>query len=275
MKKIITFIVLVISAHMSFAENKQQIFLSNQFGSEVTVNLTWKSKSFPYFSSSQEVNLRMKDKEFMIKAPYSQYKLIGMHVVPTINIQNMLKKIGISQKDLLEEDLDDSSENSNDDSLDEAHIRNHTYFIIENSGEESQVKGQNKIFIMGYQSKKQYEDELAKDAAKNNPSQPKITEVLQKVDVALKQNNPKTKEIQKPVYQKAEPTLLPAFDTNVTQNDENDENIDAGIDFSNYPDLNFGTMQTESKTDLQPIQPVQNNNQGDIFRSLRKSRSIQ
>jgi len=68
-----------------FAENKQQVIFSNNYDTEVTINLVWRNKSFPYNARKSEVTIKKNQQNKMIKAPVSGFKLIHVRVIPTKN----------------------------------------------------------------------------------------------------------------------------------------------------------------------------------------------
>ena len=156
-KKIIMLFSIVFSMHLSAApKNKQQIFLTNEYGQDVMVKLVWKSENFPYFSQDNAITLREHDKNFMIKAPYSFYKFIGLTVHP----QNEFHENSYLESE--EQDFEIPLIASNEDSLDETHVRNNSYFIIKASPKNSAIPGQKKIYIQGYASQQKYVSEITK-----------------------------------------------------------------------------------------------------------------
>jgi hypothetical protein len=88
MKNIIMLALLIISAQSLFAENKQQITLSNDYGSDVACNLTWQNKSFPYNYIYQDVALEQNIQNGTHKAPISGYHLKSMDVAPIVYKDN-------------------------------------------------------------------------------------------------------------------------------------------------------------------------------------------
>lgn len=124
--------------------NKQQIFLTNEYGDDVTVKLIWKSKNFPYFSNDEIIDLREHDHDFMSKAAYSYYKLVGLSASPKDN-----DSYG-PPKEMNIEDFNAAPAPINEDILDEKHVKNHTHFTIKASHKDSAVPGQKKIYIQGH-----------------------------------------------------------------------------------------------------------------------------
>ena len=159
-KKLLAFVVLIAFAPSitltKAANNKQQIFFTNEYGDEVTAKLSWQSKNFPYFTQDEVIELREHDKNFMVKAPYSYYKFVGLSVSPH-NTLNQDSNIANSQQD-----FEVPLIASNEDSLDAKHVGNHTYFIIKASHKNSAVPGQKKIYTQGYASQQKYASEIAK-----------------------------------------------------------------------------------------------------------------
>jgi hypothetical protein len=129
--------------------NKQQIFFTNEYGDDVTVKLTWKSKNFPYFSNDEIIDLREHDHDFMSKAAYSYYKLVGLSASPKDN-----NSYGPA-KEMSIEDFDAPIAPINEDILDEKHVKNHTHFTIKASHKDSAVPGQKKIYIQGHNGSQQ------------------------------------------------------------------------------------------------------------------------
>ena len=83
--KLIVAVLLFSSTAALFAENKQQVIFSNNYDTEVTINLMWRNKSFPYNVRRSEANIKKNQQNKMIKAPVSGFKLINIRVIPTKN----------------------------------------------------------------------------------------------------------------------------------------------------------------------------------------------
>ncbi len=155
-KKITVLLILIIYTQNIVAKNKQQIFLTNEYGDAVIVKFTWKSNNFPYFSSDEIINVREHDKNLGVKAPYSFYKLIGISASP---------KLASEESNNV---ADDSQEFEiplvavNEDVLTDKHVQGLNYFIIKASTKDSAIPGQKKIYIQGYGSQQKYAAEIAK-----------------------------------------------------------------------------------------------------------------
>jgi len=83
--KLIVAVLLFSSTAALFAENKQQVIFSNNYDTEVTINLRWRNKSFPYNVRNSEATIKKNQQNKMIKSPVSGFKLINIKVIPTKN----------------------------------------------------------------------------------------------------------------------------------------------------------------------------------------------
>ncbi len=167
-QKVMMFTMLIISAQSLFAgftkPNKQQIFLTNNYGDDVDVNLTWESKDYFSFSRSQTIMLRDDDKELMIKAPFSGYKLTNIQAAPQVHMQeDAMDEDPSYEHDPYSYDSNRyaqttsyAAEPTNTDKLDQLRIGDYTYFVIESSGKKIATTGEDKIRIKGF-SKKDHE----------------------------------------------------------------------------------------------------------------------
>jgi hypothetical protein len=98
-KKIILLCMSIIATQSLFAENKDVIYIINNYGDDVAVDLNWypKPKSWSFLASNQEFIINefdsyddeLDNKEFIHryqhKSPYSKYYLAEIKVTPAIN----------------------------------------------------------------------------------------------------------------------------------------------------------------------------------------------
>jgi len=179
--------ILMFSAALVSAENKQQVRLVNNYGNKITVDFIWKNKSFPY-------DLKVEQKEFetdvnnsLIKAPVSGYRLFQMLTTPSKNL-NLNKNdaislagsgiavsgavtgnavvayagLGVAYAGLIVKML----ESKNHFVLKK--VNKNLFFAIEKGSKNSDIKGQKKIVIKGYQSEEDYQNVLEENIQLNS-----------------------------------------------------------------------------------------------------------
>ncbi len=81
--KLMVLALLISSTGAMFAKNKQQIRLSNQYGEAVLVHLEWKMNKSPHFTRTQDIIIKGRHKNFLIKAPVSGYHLVSLSARPS------------------------------------------------------------------------------------------------------------------------------------------------------------------------------------------------
>ncbi len=77
---------LIISGQSLLAENKQQIFIANDYGRDIAINLVWQNKSLPHDYKWQDLYIPKGQEEVMHKSPVSGYKLISIDATPYANV---------------------------------------------------------------------------------------------------------------------------------------------------------------------------------------------
>ena len=90
MKKLIAFILLISSMSIAFAKNKQQIFLTNNYGDGVAINLKWQNKQ--HGNLYQDVILEKNAQNLMVKAPISGHYLKSIDVAPARLVNGLVFK---------------------------------------------------------------------------------------------------------------------------------------------------------------------------------------
>jgi hypothetical protein len=186
-KKITMFAILNIASQALFAENKQQIILSNNYGQDIASNLVWQNKSFPYDYRYQDLFFKKNAQEIMHKSPISGYKLISIDTTPCSNV---LGKEGMSSaadatakafgyvsfipgSEAITTPLSwagsavmaitalgyEISQSFNHHLL---KTGKDNYFVIEKSNRNSKKAGQKQIYSKKYSSKAHYENEREK-----------------------------------------------------------------------------------------------------------------
>src|SRR3989339_2145346 len=81
--KLMIIALLISSTGAMFAVNKQQIRLSNNYGEAVLVHMEWRMKKAPHFRRTQDIILKGKRKNFLLKAPVSGYYLESLTARPS------------------------------------------------------------------------------------------------------------------------------------------------------------------------------------------------
>lgn len=84
-KNIVLCALSLFSATAAFAENKQQIRLSNQYGQDVDVSIEWRKKNWPHTHGYTNLYLKSSRKNFSLKAPSSGRELFKIYVTPALN----------------------------------------------------------------------------------------------------------------------------------------------------------------------------------------------
>ncbi len=144
-KKLLLCLLSITSTISLIAENKQQIRLSNLYGQEVLVHMNWR---YGTFSQSNDVIIKPNQKNLLIKAPISGYKLFSIDVTPSINLATL--SLGA---------VPGSIAYGVTHSMNHHTIRHHgnTFFVIEKEKKNSKIASQKQINIKGYKNQAEYE----------------------------------------------------------------------------------------------------------------------
>lgn len=200
-KKITAFMLIAISTQSMFArENKQQIFIENNYGQDVSVYTLWKLSSPKIgYNLEEEIGINVKNKsEKMIKAPTSRHHLVKISTMPLKNMYGAKASIATGYLGSTGTSIANNVTNPVTsfaiiaagtaagimgariiNSLNHSEInktKDHTFFVIENNGKKSKMAGQKQIKIKEYKSRKHYEDEIAKTTPAGENTEAAIVE---------------------------------------------------------------------------------------------------
>jgi hypothetical protein len=190
-KKLTMLALLIISAESLFAENKARIYVTNHYGDDVTLHLTWRAKSFMgvsalaslNFDRHQDVTLKEHYENYEFVAPLSAYQLYEIDATPSVNVtgkEEMKMVTDVTQNYAYEmnpslgnpqtratadfanamTDIGYAITKSLNSDIVKAH--KNSFFIIANTHRKSGIPGQDKIVIKEFASKKHYDQQVAK-----------------------------------------------------------------------------------------------------------------
>lgn len=191
-KKLVMIAMLIASVQSLFAENKTRIYVTNNYGDDVALHLTWRAKSFMGVSSlaglnfdrHEDVTLKEHYENYEFVAPVSAYQLYEIDATPAVNVAGKTEmKMATTATQNYVQDWDPSvgdrktratanfadamtdvgyaiTKSMNSDAVKPRN--NKTFFIVENTHKQSRIPGQNRIVIKDFDSKKHYDQQVVK-----------------------------------------------------------------------------------------------------------------
>jgi hypothetical protein len=159
---ILFYLVLATSGISLFAVNKQQIRLSNQSHDKTNANrnmlvhITWQHKKLPGIIKETDLILRSDRKNFLVKSPDSQYKLLSIDITPAINLSALAT--GAISRNIIVTGIIAAIAYKVTHSLNYDTKRAHgcQYFVLTTEKKNSAIQSQKKVKIIGYKTLAEY-----------------------------------------------------------------------------------------------------------------------
>lgn len=165
-KSLMSFALAIIITQALYAENKARIYVTNNYGEDVSLYITWSSTSFMGVKSLSSLNMNRSSDVILkehyinheITAPLSAYKLYSIQATPMINDQGYIHNWNSSS-----DNNPPGIESSINRILNQDVVTNtkSIFFIIDRSNRPSAVAGKNKIIIKEYPNFEQYKRAVA------------------------------------------------------------------------------------------------------------------
>lgn len=164
-QKILFYLVLATSGISLFAVNKQQIRLSNQSHDKTNANrnmlvhITWQHKKLPGMTKVSDFILRSDRKNFLVKSPDSQYKLLSIDITPAINLAVLsIGSIDALARNIIPAAIASAVAYGVTHSLNHDTKRAHgcQYFVLTTEKKNSAIQSQKQVKIIGYKTLAEY-----------------------------------------------------------------------------------------------------------------------
>jgi len=188
-KKLILLCGLIISGQFVFGEKKDVVYIINNYGEDIFVNLNWypKPSSWSFLGSNQEFIVNEFDSydsafnreefidKYQHKSPYSKYYLTTIKVTPAINKLGQAQMAGTAMSSAANQGYAVLQP------LNEATVtfdkpnKSSLVFVIEKSDRKSPVSGQNQIKIMKFLSRESYQQYLERSQQSSMYSMPMVS----------------------------------------------------------------------------------------------------